>query len=128
MTLSRQSVITAARAFLPKDARIFQILFLALLLTTGVLLRDFSLHPLQMALVASAIANGGVEMAPRLVTQARANAASSIRPASVKRARITSAASAGTPPRCIAWASCALVLGAAVSSRRQICLARASGS
>jgi Na+-transporting NADH:ubiquinone oxidoreductase subunit NqrB len=54
MTLSPRSVITAARAFLPKDARIFQILFLALLLTTGVLLRDFSLHPLQMALAFAA--------------------------------------------------------------------------
>ena len=39
---------------LPKDARVFQILFLALLLTTGVLLRDFSLHPLQMALAFAA--------------------------------------------------------------------------
>jgi Na+-transporting NADH:ubiquinone oxidoreductase subunit NqrB len=54
MTLSPRSVITAARAFLPTDARIFQILFLALLLTTGVLLRDFSLHPLQMALAFAA--------------------------------------------------------------------------
>ena len=54
MTLSPRSVITAARAFMPKDARIFQILFLALLLTTGVLLRDFSLHPLQMALAFAA--------------------------------------------------------------------------
>jgi enediyne biosynthesis protein E5 len=54
MTLSPRSVITAARAFLPKDARIFQILFLALLLTSGVLLRDFSLHPLQMALAFAA--------------------------------------------------------------------------
>src|SRR5207253_1984390 len=35
---------------IPRDARIFQILFLAALLTAGVLLRDFSLHPLQMAL------------------------------------------------------------------------------
>src|SRR6202165_5021217 len=54
MTLSPRSVITAARAFMPKDARIFQILFLALLLTTGVLVRDFSLHPLQMALAFAA--------------------------------------------------------------------------
>jgi Na+-transporting NADH:ubiquinone oxidoreductase subunit NqrB len=54
MTLSRHGLISAARAFLPKDARIFQILFLALLLTTGVLLRDFSLHPLQMALAFAA--------------------------------------------------------------------------
>ena len=36
--------------WIPRDARIFQILFLAALMTTGVLLRDFSLHPLQMAL------------------------------------------------------------------------------
>jgi enediyne biosynthesis protein E5 len=54
MTLSRYGLKSAARAFLPKDARIFQILFLALLLTTGVLLRDFSLHPLQMALAFAA--------------------------------------------------------------------------
>jgi len=54
MTLSRRGLISAARALLPKDARIFQILFLALLLTTGVLLRDFSLHPLQMALAFAA--------------------------------------------------------------------------
>ena len=33
--------MAAAREILPKDARVFQILFLALLLTTGVLLRDF---------------------------------------------------------------------------------------
>jgi len=32
----------------PRDARVFQILFLAALLTTGVVLRDFSLQPLQM--------------------------------------------------------------------------------
>jgi Na+-transporting NADH:ubiquinone oxidoreductase subunit NqrB len=47
-------VIAAARAFLPQDARVFQILFLALLLMMGVLLRDFSLHPLQMALAFAA--------------------------------------------------------------------------
>jgi Na+-transporting NADH:ubiquinone oxidoreductase subunit NqrB len=46
--------MAAAREVLPKDARVFQILFLALLLTTGVLLRDFSLHPLQMALAFAA--------------------------------------------------------------------------
>ena len=49
-----REVVAAAREFLPKDARVFQILFLALLLTTGVLLRDFSLHPLQMALAFAA--------------------------------------------------------------------------
>ena len=40
---------SACRRWLPNDARIFQIVFLAALLTTGVLLRDFSLQPLQMA-------------------------------------------------------------------------------
>src|SRR6202011_2879184 len=54
MTFSPRSVMAAAREFLPKDARVFQILFLALLLATGVLLRDFSLHPLQMALAFAA--------------------------------------------------------------------------
>jgi Na+-transporting NADH:ubiquinone oxidoreductase subunit NqrB len=54
ITLARHGPITAARALLPKDARMFQILFLALLLTAGVLLRDFSLHPLQMALAFAA--------------------------------------------------------------------------
>src|ERR1700737_86566 len=54
MTFSPRSVMAAAREVLPKDARVFQILFLALLLTTGVLLRDFSLHPLQMALAFAA--------------------------------------------------------------------------
>lgn len=47
LTLARR-VLAQARASLPCDARIFQIVFLAALLTTGVLLRDFSLHPLQM--------------------------------------------------------------------------------
>src|SRR5690242_2577023 len=61
-------------------------------------------------------------------TQARANAASSISPASVKRVRTASAASSGTPPRCIAWASCARDLGAIASNRRQICRALSSGS
>jgi len=54
MILSRRSLMSAARAFLPRDARIFQIVFLAVLLTVGVLLRDFSLHPLQMALAFAA--------------------------------------------------------------------------
>lgn len=54
MTLSPRSVISAAGAFLPQDARILQILFLALLLTGGVLLRDFSLHPLQIGLAFAA--------------------------------------------------------------------------
>jgi enediyne biosynthesis protein E5 len=38
------------RAMLPRDARVFQIVFLALLLMTGVLLRDFAIQPLQVAL------------------------------------------------------------------------------
>ena len=54
ITVLPRNAIAAAREFLPKDARVFQILFLALLLTTGVLLRDFSLHPLQMALAFAA--------------------------------------------------------------------------
>ena len=54
VTFSPRSVMAAARGVLPKDARVFQILSLALLLTTGVLLRDFSLHPLQMALAFAA--------------------------------------------------------------------------
>jgi Na+-transporting NADH:ubiquinone oxidoreductase subunit NqrB len=37
-----------------RDARVFQILFLAALLTIGVLLRDFSLQPLQMLLAFAA--------------------------------------------------------------------------
>src|SRR5262244_206431 len=37
-----------------RDARVFQILFLAALLTVGVLLRDFSLQPLQMILAFAA--------------------------------------------------------------------------
>src|SRR3989442_3523427 len=39
---------------LPRDARVFQIVFLAALLTTGVLLRDFSVQPLQIALAFAA--------------------------------------------------------------------------
>ena len=39
---------------LPADARVFQILFLAGLLTTGVLLRDFSIHLPQIALAFAA--------------------------------------------------------------------------
>jgi Na+-transporting NADH:ubiquinone oxidoreductase subunit NqrB len=41
-------------AWLPRDARAFQILFLAALLTTGVLVRDFSVQPLQIALAFAA--------------------------------------------------------------------------
>jgi Na+-transporting NADH:ubiquinone oxidoreductase subunit NqrB len=47
---SLASIVRRLVPRVPRDARIFQILFLAALLTTGVLLRDFSLHPLQMAL------------------------------------------------------------------------------
>jgi enediyne biosynthesis protein E5 len=39
---------------LPRDARVFQIVFLATLLTTGVLLRDFTIQPLQVALTFAA--------------------------------------------------------------------------
>ena len=49
LTLARPA-FAAARTWLPRDARVLQIIFLAALLTTGVLLRDFSLHPLQIAL------------------------------------------------------------------------------
>jgi enediyne biosynthesis protein E5 len=54
VTSPRRNVLAVARAALPRDARIFQIVFLAALLTTGVLLRDFSLQPLQMALAFAA--------------------------------------------------------------------------
>jgi enediyne biosynthesis protein E5 len=43
-----------SRNLVPRDARVFQIAFLAALLTTGVLLRDFSVQPLQIALVFTA--------------------------------------------------------------------------
>ena len=50
-------VAGALRAWPPKDARVFQIAFLATLLTAGVLLRDFSIAPLQVVLTfASGIA------------------------------------------------------------------------
>lgn len=41
-------------ARLPRDARAFQILFLAALLTIGVLIRDFTVQPLQIALAFAA--------------------------------------------------------------------------
>jgi Na+-transporting NADH:ubiquinone oxidoreductase subunit NqrB len=41
-------------AWLPRDVRAFQILFLAALLTTGVLVRDFSVQPAQIALAFAA--------------------------------------------------------------------------
>ena len=48
------STWSAIRALLPRDARFFQIAFLAILLTTGVLLRDFSIAPAQVALTFAA--------------------------------------------------------------------------
>jgi enediyne biosynthesis protein E5 len=42
------------REQIPRDARVFQILFLASLLTFGVLVRDFTLRPAQMALAFAA--------------------------------------------------------------------------
>src|SRR5215472_1376984 len=57
-----------------------------------------------------------------------ANMASLISPTSVKRPRTAVAASSGTPRRLSASASCARVRGAAVSIRRQISRATASGS
>jgi Na+-transporting NADH:ubiquinone oxidoreductase subunit NqrB len=42
--------MVGAAVAIVRDARVFQIAFLAALLATGVLLRDFSLQPLQMAL------------------------------------------------------------------------------
>jgi Na+-transporting NADH:ubiquinone oxidoreductase subunit NqrB len=42
------------RSLLPRDARVYQIVFLAGLLTTGVLLRDFSVQALQIALAFAA--------------------------------------------------------------------------
>src|SRR6266567_5227508 len=54
--------------------------------------------------------------------------ASSISPTSAKRASTAVAASSGTPRRRSVSASCALVRGAAVSSRRQISRATDSGS
>jgi enediyne biosynthesis protein E5 len=47
---SRSVAVAMIRAWLFRDARMYQIVFLSALLTTGVLLRDFSLQPLQIAL------------------------------------------------------------------------------
>jgi Na+-transporting NADH:ubiquinone oxidoreductase subunit NqrB len=44
----------AVRRLLAQDARVFQIVFLAALLTTGALVRDFSVQPLQVALAFAA--------------------------------------------------------------------------
>lgn len=53
-TAGTSAACRALLAWLPRDARAFQILFLAALLTTGVLLRDFSVQPLQIALAFAA--------------------------------------------------------------------------
>ncbi len=50
----RTPLIAFVRARRPRDARVFQIVFLATLLLTGVLLRDFSIQPLQVALTFAA--------------------------------------------------------------------------
>ena len=49
-----QRLYAKSRDRLPNDARVFQIVFLSALLTTGVLLRDFSVQPLQIALAFAA--------------------------------------------------------------------------
>jgi enediyne biosynthesis protein E5 len=49
-TAARFPRASIVRGMLPHDARVFQIVFLALLLMTGVLLRDFAIQPLQVAL------------------------------------------------------------------------------
>jgi Na+-transporting NADH:ubiquinone oxidoreductase subunit NqrB len=50
MTSAVLAIARGAAARLPQDARLFQIAFLATLLAIGVLARDFSLRPEQMAL------------------------------------------------------------------------------
>ena len=47
---ARLSTTAIVRGWLPRDARVFQIAFLALLLMTGVVLRDFSIQPQQVVL------------------------------------------------------------------------------
>ncbi|HXX83904.1 MAG TPA: RnfABCDGE type electron transport complex subunit D [Casimicrobiaceae bacterium] len=54
LTAGLRTSAAAARAWLPRDARVLQIAFLVALLMTGVLLRDFSIHPLQVALAFAA--------------------------------------------------------------------------
>ena len=49
-----QRLYAKSRDRLPNDARVFQIVFLSGLLTTGVLLRDFSVQPLQIVLAFAA--------------------------------------------------------------------------
>ncbi len=51
---ARMPLTAIARQWLPRDTRVFQIVFLATLLLTGVLLRDFSIQPLQVALTFAA--------------------------------------------------------------------------
>jgi Na+-transporting NADH:ubiquinone oxidoreductase subunit NqrB len=52
--LAISTTSAALRSWLPKDARVYQILFLASLLTFGVLARDFTLKPAQMVLAFAA--------------------------------------------------------------------------
>jgi len=57
MTAALRDATRIARALaarLPRDARVFQILFLGVLLGAGALVRDFTLHPEQMALTFAA--------------------------------------------------------------------------
>jgi Na+-transporting NADH:ubiquinone oxidoreductase subunit NqrB len=54
MTSAALALARRAAARLPQDARFFQIAFLAMLLSIGVLVRDFSLRPEQMALAFAA--------------------------------------------------------------------------
>jgi enediyne biosynthesis protein E5 len=51
---ARLPLVASVRRLLPRDARVFQIVFLAALLLTGALLRDFSIEPLQVALTFAA--------------------------------------------------------------------------
>jgi Na+-transporting NADH:ubiquinone oxidoreductase subunit NqrB len=54
MTGAALGFARSALARMPLDARLFQVAFLATLLSTGVLARDFSLRPEQMALAFAA--------------------------------------------------------------------------
>ena len=51
---SAHALRAGARIALPRDARVYQIVFLAVLLTFGVLARDFTLRPAQMLLAFAA--------------------------------------------------------------------------
>ena len=59
-----------ARIALPRDARVYQIVFLAVLLTFGVLARDFTLRPAQM-LLAFAAGLVGLGLSVRIRSLAR---------------------------------------------------------